>query len=99
MVEIKGGFLNKYNKFIEKITKIIFCPVCGKKYLKDQLKIKGFFENNFVFQNICSQSHSLIMITSFLSQKNNNKISKEEFLRIKEYLKSFDGDFKNIFNS
>jgi len=76
--------------------------VCKRTFSLKEIKVKGFLENTYIFQTICS-NHTNPVATVYITQfekrklttlnKIESSISKEDILAMSNALKDFDGDF------
>ncbi|OGD67871.1 hypothetical protein A3F08_00440 [Candidatus Berkelbacteria bacterium RIFCSPHIGHO2_12_FULL_36_9] len=92
--------MNNFDILLNEIIKVVYCPICGKKYKKNQIRIRGFFDGNFIFHNLCSLGHNLYMIAYLnIRQTDQSTTPKQsnEVRKFKESLNSFNGDFRKIF--
>ena len=77
------------------------CPVCGRQFELDELKIRGAFESQYLVQAACQRGHSpTLTLYVVVSQDDRIKtpcVTTDEVLDLHNALKAFDGDFKSVF--
>ncbi|MBI2590221.1 hypothetical protein HYW32_04370 [Candidatus Berkelbacteria bacterium] len=77
------------------------CPVCGRQFSLEEIKIRGSIDKNFLIQVSCHRGHapSLILYVVQLGQKNKDikRISPDDVIDLHQALQNFQGDFKSIF--
>lgn len=95
-------------EIIKQVQKDLSCPICGKKYELNKIKVRGVFENAFIIQTICEENHITLLITIDAKTKNETNsikdknlieskpISINEVLDFENFLKTFDGNFENL---
>lgn len=105
--------MGTFNDILKKAQKILSCPICKRAYNLNEIKLKGMFENIYIFQTLCSNGHAPV-ITIFIAnynKKNNKKlaivdestnvmssITSDEIKEMHNCLNNFDGDFQKIFS-
>jgi len=92
-----------FEKIAKDIKKMICCPICKRKCAKDQIKLKGFFDNTFFFETNCSNNH-LPAHMVIVATKNNGTgkgkcVSTNEIAKFHKQITNFKGNFKTIFHN
>jgi len=73
---------------IKKMQKNLVCPICQKHFAKDEIKLKGMFDNTAMIHTECRNNHPaiqslhIVMLEKVYNEKNINK-----------QINDFDGDF------
>jgi len=83
---------NLYQLF-EKIKQDLYCPVCRRQYLLDEIKLRGIFTQTLVIQAICVNNHLTVFMTTYQNNIVNIPISINDILDLHQELKNFNGDF------
>lgn len=85
-----------YN-IINKINKLS-CPVCKRKYLPSEIRLKNISGLLLVIQAVCANNHLAIFISDF-SGLINKKITEKDILNLRKTLKKFNGDFASLWKN
>jgi len=86
-------------ELLKQIQRELACPICGRKYELNQIKIRSVFEQVLIVQTTCSDGHLTLLMTIIKEQ---DKVKKElkpglttnEVLDLSNSLNSFKGDFE-----
>lgn len=99
--------MNNFQSILKEIQKTLHCPICNRNYRLEEIKLRGFFDQIFIFQTICINNHqpvSAILIVTPQKEPGNLKtnasyqpISSKEEEEFKKALRNFNGDFRAIF--
>lgn len=104
--------MSRYEDIITQAQKIISCPACGRTYAANEIKLRGFLDNTYILQTICSQGHSPLLTVFIASyQKKEEKISPAEIEALKsqritsddviefhQKIEKFDGNFESLWS-
>lgn len=84
-------------EIIRQIQRDLSCPVCGKNYEIDKIRLKGLFDHTLIIQTVCSNNHLTLFITTVKVQKQKS-ISTNEVIDLHKDLENFNGDFKKVWS-
>lgn len=99
------------NIMIKRAQRNLICPLCKKHYLPEEIKLRGFFDELFIFQTKCQKFHPpvvSIFITAYSNQTTINARPKQYYHEHEEIIPSriiqnihrqieeFDGDFLKL---
>ena len=77
------------------------CPVCGRQFELDELKMRGAFEHQYLVQATCQRGHAPTLTLYVVSDRNEQaavpRVTTDEVLDLHNALKVFEGDFKSVF--
>ncbi|MGI6103174.1 MAG: hypothetical protein ACOYBJ_00925 [Patescibacteria group bacterium] len=77
------------------------CPVCGRQFELDELKVRGAFEHQYLIQAACQRGHSPTLTLYVVAERDEKeqvaRVTTDEVLDLHAALKGFDGDFKSVF--
>lgn len=96
--------MNNILNIIREAQKILYCPVCKRRYSLSEIKLKGFLGNIYILQTKCGVNHSpatMTIIIHNLGDEMPNKITSQQIQaqdikKLTKALENFDGDFKNL---
>lgn len=101
-----------FNKILQNAQRNFICPLCGKQYLQNEIKLRGFFDEVYIFETRCIKTHPLLVsiFIAALSDKTNinTKLKtifnpKQDFQEIvtdiHKQLDQFDGDFSKLWEN
>lgn len=97
--------MNSVEAIIRQAQKILYCPACGRTYHLKEIKLRGIFDNTFVFQTVCSLGHVAIFRASWsmprpVSAKSLKKsiqpITLDDVIEAHTAIEEFDGDFSRL---
>lgn len=87
----------------------LVCPICGSHYLTDEIRLRGFIDNTYIFQALCAKSHEPLAVTylaslhrlekpigTYFHSLSGEKLTKDEEKQAEEFFNRFDGDFSKI---
>lgn len=89
-------------KLIKQIQKNITCPICGRHFNIDEIKIKYILDEIAVINLSCNNKHQPIQTIHVIILENKNKSinrNQENFISdknkkiINKQIEEFDGDF------
>lgn len=98
---------HNFNDIIKNVQKNLTCPMCGRNYDLQEIKLRGFFDEIYIFQTFCSKKHSPLssIFIAGVSKKNihtklktsaNPRIdlfNKQDINNLHKQIDEFDGDF------
>lgn len=103
--------INNAAKHLKKISK---CPHCKGKYNMPDIDVVATTKNEGLFEMKCANCHNSTIVTVLVTEEQNSKptikentlindrrhrsISQNDILDVKNFLDSFDGNFKKIFS-
>lgn len=96
--------MNNLLNILKGAQKVLFCPVCKRKYELGEIKLRGFFDNIYILQTSCTNNHGPIIMTVIVHNYREKKtlrsqqkyISNQDINELKNTLDNFNGDFKNL---
>jgi len=85
-------------QILKKIQRELSCPVCGRKYEMENIKVRGAFEHILIIQTECSEKHLTLFMTVFKDQLNRQikPVSTDEVLDLYQAITNFNGDFEKL---
>lgn len=97
------------DEIIAEAKRTLTCPVCGRRYENAEIKLRGFLDNAYIIQTICSNGHPPL-ITMFvattdaiqpvtpneLSRSKKSHISFDDVLKAHQQIKTFNGSFSKL---
>lgn len=88
------------HEIIAQIQKDLYCPVCGKHYDIEEIKLRGLFDHTLIVQTICDNGHvTLFMTTVRKKPKEIIPLASNDVLDLHRALEKFDGDFQKIWKN
>ena len=86
------------NQILEKACQNITCPLCGKLHQKKEVKLRGFFDEVYIFQTQCAKNHPLLTSIFIATLNSDAKIDTRKKLidTIHKQINEFDGDFSKL---
>lgn len=104
--------MNLIDQIINQAKNVLSCPVCNSKYLDGDIKLKGFFDNIYIFEAFCANNHEPTVVTYMANMQRLNQpigtyfhkisgeqISKNEVIDAAIEIDKFDGNFETLFQS
>jgi hypothetical protein len=85
-------------EIIRQIQRDLNCPVCGRKYETDEIKLRGLFDNTLMVQTICGSGHMTLFVTSLKDSPKTTPIGANDVIDLHKTLENFTGDFTKIWN-
>ena len=92
---------------LEHLTKTTSCSQCQSKYKLNDIHVIATTQVEGLFEMDCPSCSSGTIVSVFLTPeveirnyrpiKNGERVSKNDILDVKNFLNSFDGNFKKIF--
>ncbi len=99
------------DEIIAEARRTLACPVCGRHYEETEIKLRGFLDNAYIIQTICSNGHPPIvtmfvatagaiepMKPDMLSSHGRAHISYDDVLKAHKQIENFDGSFSKIWD-
>jgi len=84
-------------EIIKQIQRDFLCPICGKKYEIQNIKVRGAFDQTIIVQTICPDGHNTMFVTTFTGKKMMEKsITADEILDFSNSLNKFNGEFEKL---
>ena len=81
-------------KIIKSIQQNISCPICKRKFLVGEIKVKGILDNVLVFSVQCQNGHATIQTLHIvLTNSRKTQIQNINIENIHKQIDNFDGDF------
>lgn len=89
------------SEIIKQIQRDLSCPVCGKKYELNQIRVKAVFEQILIIQTTCPDAHPTLLMTIYkhLPEKVAQALSSDNVLDLSNNLNDFNGDFEKIWKT
>ena len=82
----------------------LVCPVCHRKFKRDELRLRGLFERHGIIQVTCSENHNPTVVifianerTSKTVKQNEKPLTANDVLELHKAIESFDGNFRKYF--
>ena len=88
-------------KLLKKLQVIMRCPNCGKRYIPEEIAMRGFIEQTYFLHLDCSNCHVPIFATIAISSDVNKEVVEEnrpfskDRKHIKENFKKQDSTITN----
>lgn len=77
------------------------CPVCHRRFERDELRLRGILERHGVIQASCSEQHNPTVVIFVADQKpagqgksTRKPLTATDVLNLHTTLKTFDGNFR-----
>ena len=85
-------------KILKQIQKELSCPVCGRKFEINNIKLRGSFGQTVVVQTNCTEGHITLFMTTFdkKTELEKESISADDVLNLTKRLEDFNGDFETL---
>lgn len=90
-------------RIVKKIQNNVTCPICGRHFKFNEVKIKYILDDIVVFSLNCKNNHNPIQTVHVVIFEKNNYPIKDKFRKsiisnvdasqINKQIKEFDGDF------
>ncbi len=100
---------NEIEKAVKHLQKTCKCPKCNKKYQTENISVIATTLSEGLFDAFCENCELSTMVTIVLSAgveniaeplpmpRRHENVSENDILDMKNFLSSFDGNFKKIF--
>lgn len=88
----------------------LFCPVCKSGYEVNEIKLRGFIDNTYIFQAFCSKGHEPLVVTylaslhrlekpisAYFHTLSGIKITPETVKAAEQAIEEFNGNFRELF--
>jgi hypothetical protein len=88
----------------------LVCPVCKGGYGINEIRLRGFIDNTYIFQAFCSKGHEPVMVTylaslhrlekpisAYFHTLSGKKITPETVKEAECEIEAFNGRFKELF--
>lgn len=78
----------------------IRCPVCQRQFERDELRLRGMFEQHGIVQVSCSDRHNPTVVIFIADQRDGKPTSNEQpltandVLELHRAIETFDGNFR-----
>ena len=93
---------------INHLKKTVPCSQCNKKFVNDEISIISTFGNDALLHFLCDKCENQLLVhVSVVEQSSENKsgiktnntisVSQNDVLDVHNFLKQFDGNFKELF--
>lgn len=85
---------------IKRAQEELSCSVCSRRFDIEEIKVRGMMDGQFLVQVSCHRSHApaLILYVVSTKQRPGNAMSTDDVLDLHQTLKTFNGDFKSVFD-
>lgn len=92
---------DELGKTVKHIKNRCLCTKCGKKYKNSEIAILATTDVEGIFETHCEKCKCAAIISVVLTPNTatSRTISQNDILDIKNFLSSFDGNFKKIFSN
>lgn len=99
-----------HQDIIKIARQILNCPVCGRPFEQDKVRLTAMIDDKVVIQSSCGRDHlpiATIFLTVFSPQPNQSlgvtkkkpRLTAEDVDQVVNRLRHFDGDFQALFSS
>jgi len=98
------------DQILKQARNILVCPICNNHYEINEIRFRGFIDNTYIFQAFCAKDHDPLAVTylaslhrlekpisAYFHSLTGEKITPEVAQEAEEFIESFDGNFKAIF--
>lgn len=97
-------------EIVRHLKKVVPCTTCQKKFLNEDMRVLFTVGSDALFHLICHNCKNQLMVhitvTEQTAEKNQinirtkaaSEISHNDFLDIHNFLRSFNGDFEELFS-
>jgi len=100
------------DEIIAEAKRTLSCPACGRHYEDTEIKLRGYLDDAYIIQTVCSNGHPPL-ITMFVASagsihpmsplgSNHNKkahITFDDALKAHEQIEKFNGQFSKVWNN
>ncbi len=89
---------------IDQAQTALSCPVCHRRFERDELRLRGMLERHGVIQASCSEQHNPTVVIFVATQspakssRHHKPLTSSDVLALHHTLKTFDGDFRKFLN-
>lgn len=73
---------------IREAQKILYCPVCKRRYDLSEIKLKGFLDNIYILQTQCAVGHQPIIMTIIVHNQQEKHENPAIDINIDKFLNS-----------
>jgi len=95
----------EFNKVIKHLKAHYTCPSCNRRYRSQDIKVIETFLDKSVLQINCPQCQNGFFVVTSIARPRlhraikpfKKKITENEFLDLKNFLKNYQGDIKSLF--
>lgn len=104
--------MNLIDQIINQAKHVLNCPVCNSRYLDGDIKLKGFFDNIYVFEAFCANNHEPTTVTymanlqrldkpveTYFHKISGERLSEDDVLDASASIDKFDGNFEAHFQN
>lgn len=86
-------------EIVKRASDELSCSVCGRRFDIEEIKVRGMMDGQYLVQTACHRGHapSLILYVVSTVPRPSNAMSTDDVLDLHQMLKSFNGDFKSMF--
>ena len=100
------------DEIIAEAKRTLACPACGRHYEEAEIKLRGFLDNAYIIQTVCSNGHPPL-ITMFVAtadaiqpiapnaapKHKRSQIDFNDVLTAHEQIEKFNSSFSKIWSS
>lgn len=100
------------DEIIAQAQRTLTCPVCGRKYNAEEIKLRGNLDNAYIIQTVCDSGHPPL-VTIFVAtakqgeqprfivhkQPTSKKITTNDVIDGHIAIEKFDGDFQKLWQN
>jgi hypothetical protein len=103
--------MNLIDQILKQARNILTCPICNNHYEINEIRFRGFIDNTYIFQAFCAKGHEPLAVTylaslhklekpisTYFHSLTGEKITPKIVQEAEEFIESFDGDFRSVFN-
>ena len=65
--------MDNLDQIIAEARRSLVCPVCGRSYEASEIRLRGFLDNAYIIQTICSNGH-MPLVTIFVATAQSGKM-------------------------
>jgi len=105
--------MNNLDQIIAEARRSLVCPICGRSYEANEIRLRGFLGNAYIIQTICSNGH-MPLVTVFVataqldkrpsftpqsSLSHREKVTINDVIDSHAQLENFDGDISQLWET
>ena len=103
--------MNLIDQILQQARNFLVCPVCNRHYAGNEIRLRGFIDNTYIFQAFCAKGHKPLAVTylaslhklekpisAYFHNLTGTKITPELLKKAEVALESFDGDFSKLWS-
>lgn len=89
--------LKELIRYLKKVTK---CSECNNRFIDKDVSVLATLPLEAIFQLSCRTCHNTMLVNIGIKHEREHRslVTKEDVNDMKQFLNTFNGDFKNLFN-